>query len=372
MSLVSLVIPALTTAWVLLGTAAIRGVVACRVEGDVAAPPVTVLKPLAGADPSLASNLESFFEQDHTDMELVFGVERDDDPAIPIVQSLMLRYPNVPSKLIVHSGRRGFNPKVRNLGGMIEHASHDLVLISDSNVRAPTHYVREAAALFASDPSIGLVTHLFAGRGESTLASNLECVTLTGYVAAGTALPTTVGDAAVVGKSMLFSRKQLEPLGGLERVRDVLAEDYVIGKMFQRAGLRVVIAPTVLDNVVGAVGARSHFDRQLRWSMLRMRLRPLAFVLEPLSSPLVAFPFAVAALGPALALAWLAAMYVIRDAAAWLMLRGRSGLWAPLVLGPLRDAVALAVWAATPLKRHVSWRGNKLRLGAGTLLFAAR
>ena len=42
---------------------------------------------------------------------------------------------------------------------------------------------------------------------------------------------------------------------------------------------------------------------------------------------------------------------------------------APLLLAPLSDLLMLSVWACAPLKRHVSWRGTRLRLGAGTLLY---
>jgi ceramide glucosyltransferase len=363
---------ALTTGWTLLGAAAI-GRVTSRGPGPArGTPPVSVLKPLCGADPSLASNLETFFEQDHPEYEVLFGVERADDPAVPIVEALLERHPERNARLVVHTPPAGHNPKVKNLRGLIEEASHDLVLISDSNVRAPAHYVSEAAELYASDPSIGLVTHLFAGCGEGSLGAKLECVELTGFVAAGAALPTVLGDGVVIGKSMLMSRSELERLGGLASVRDVLAEDFVIGKMFERAGRRIVLAPTVLENVIGDIGMKVVFDRHLRWSMLRVRLRPLGFLLEPLTCPLVVMPLAVVAFGWAAASAWLVAMYFVRDVLAWRTLRGPSRAWIPMALGPLRDLMAISVWIATPWKRHVAWRGNRLRVGAGTVLRTPR
>src|SRR4029079_16164183 len=116
-------------------------------------------------------------------------------------------------------------------------ASHDVVLVSDSNVVVPRHYVREAVELLLRDERPGMVTHLFAGIGEDGLGAALENVQLTGFCAAGAALPTVVGDALVIGKSMMFSRRTLDALGGLERVPDVLAEDWLLGKTFQHAGL---------------------------------------------------------------------------------------------------------------------------------------
>lgn len=370
--LLALPFVAISTLWTFLGTAAVARATrpsTTPIDRERLAP-VTVLKPLCGADPGLRENLESFFLQDHPRFEIVFGVERDDDPAVAVAQDLMAAHPHVAAKLIVHWGRTGHNPKVRNLLGMVDHATHDLVLVSDSNVRAPARYLSELCAVRARGPDIGVVTNLFAGEGGGSVGANLECVQLTGFIAAGISLPTLVGDSIAVGKSMLFSMRELNRLGGLDRVADVLAEDYVITKMFEDAGRRVAIAPTVLTNVIGPIGLRTFFDRHLRWSMMRIRLRPGYFALEPLTSPLAVLPLAWLTFGGAGAALWLAAMLLVRDVGGWLLLRGRKRLHVPLFWSVLRDVVMLAVWVATPFKRHVSWRGNRVRVCAGTALVA--
>jgi ceramide glucosyltransferase len=362
------------TAWTVLGLLAVRRATrerARRRTHPPAGPAVSVLKPLCGADPGLAENLESFFLQDYDAFELVFGVEDPNDPAIAVVRALERRYPRVRSRLVVHAGPRGINPKVRNLRGMLAHASHDLLLVSDSNVRAPQHYVSEIVSVYGSDERIGLVTNPFAGWGERALGAALESVQLNGFCAAGAALPTLAGDALVIGKSMLMSRSRFEEIGGFERVANVLAEDFVIGKMFQHAGLRVAIAPSVLYNVTGALSVHSFLDRHLRWSMLRWRLRPMAYLLEPLTSPLALLPAAWMVLGP-LGAVWAALLLVIRDLGGWLLLRGLNHAWVPLLLSPLRELSMLVVWARALAKRHIVWRGNRVRLGSGTFLYEAR
>lgn len=370
MSSLPFIVASVTTAWISMGTAAVLHLTKDKPvrEADRPLAPVTVLKPLCGADPSLRENLETFFVQDHPTYELLFGVERADDPAIAVVEGLIAEHPLVRARVVVHVPPRGENPKVRNLRGIVAHASFDLVLISDSNVRAPRHYLSDAVRELMSHPDNGLVTNLFVGAGGGTLGADLETVQLTGFCTSGAALPTLVGDAAVIGKSMLFSRSTFESLGGFARVADVLAEDYVIGKMFQHAGFRVVLAPTVLDNVLGAITVKGFFDRQLRWSMLRARLRPSAFLLEPLTSPFAVLPFAWAFMG-AWALLWCAALLFVRDTIPWLAMKGLRGAYKPLLLSPVREVFALAIWASTPFKRHASWRGHKVRVGAGTMLF---
>jgi ceramide glucosyltransferase len=364
------VLASLTTGWITLGTAAVLRLTSSSPRDVAQRPlaPVSVLKPLCGADPSLRENLESFFVQDHPDYELLFGVERADDPAIPVVEELIADHPMVRARIVVHVPPRGENPKVRNLRGIVSHASFDLVLISDSNVRAPRGYLSDAVRELQAHPDNGLVTNLFVGVGGGTLGADLEAVQLTGFCTSGAALPTVVGDAAVIGKSMLFSRSTFESLGGFARVADVLAEDYVIGKMYQHAGFRVVLAPTVLDNVLGKLTVKQFFDRQLRWSMLRARLRPSTFVLEPLTSPLAMLPFAWSFMG-VWAIAWMAALLFVRDTIPWLAMKGAREVHKPLLLSVVREVFALAIWLSTPFKRHASWRGHKVRVGAGTMLF---
>jgi ceramide glucosyltransferase len=357
----------ITTLWI---TAGLFGVVALtrhRVRRISPLPPVSILKPLAGRDAELTENLESFFTQDHERFELLFGVTDPRDPAVEAARELARRYPHVPCRVVVHDGAGALNPKVDNLLGLLPAATHDLVLVSDSNVRAPKGYVRELASLYVRDRP-GLVTNLFAGVGENSLGAALENVQLCGFCAAGIALPTLLGDPLLVGKSALFSRRRLNRLGGLERLSDVLAEDFVMGKTFAHAGERVVVAPTVLENVTTNMTVRGMVARQLRWSMLRFRLRPLAAVLEPVASPLALLPIAWMVLGP-LAIAWTAGLLALRDVGGWIALRGTRRWYVSFLLAPLREILVLAAWAVAPFKQHVSWRGRRFRLGAGTLLY---
>ena len=273
----------------------------------------------------------------------------------------------MPCRIVIHAGRGALNPKIDNLLGMLPRAKHDLALVSDSNVRAPSHYVRELASLYAAERP-GLVTNLFAGVGEDSLGAALENVQLSGFCAAGIALPTVLGDPVLVGKSALFSRRRLQRLGGLRRLSDVLAEDFVMGKTFSQAGGRIIVAPTVLENVTHAMTVRAMLARQLRWSMMRFRVLPLAAMLEPVASPLALLPVVWVLLGP-WAIAWAAVMLGLRDLGGWLVLRGRARWYLPILLAPLRELLVLGVWCVAPLKQHVSWRGKRFRLGAGTLLY---
>lgn len=65
-------------------------------------PSLTILKPLHGAEPGLGKNLESFCTQDYPDMvQLLFGVQRAEDAAIPVVEELRKVYPHCDITLVI-------------------------------------------------------------------------------------------------------------------------------------------------------------------------------------------------------------------------------------------------------------------------------
>src|SRR5437016_14116121 len=64
-------------------------------------PPVTLLKPLHGMEPQLRRDLESFFQQDYPEFEIVVGVRHASDPALGVVRELQARYPRVPVRVVL-------------------------------------------------------------------------------------------------------------------------------------------------------------------------------------------------------------------------------------------------------------------------------
>ncbi len=330
---------------------------------------VTVLKPLCGRDDALASNLETFFRQDYPNFELLFGVEGEEDPAIEVVRRLQKRFPDVPSRLVIHQGRRGLNPKVSNLRATLETCTNDLIVISDSNVAVCPDYLREMVGQMQVEGT-GLVTNLFCGVGEQTLGARLENLHLNGPIVGSVAMSRLNGRTVSVGKSMMFRRSVFRRLGGMESVATLLAEDYVIGRMFRAAGYEVRLCAGVIRNVCVDATVKTFLRRHLRWGLLRSRLKPLMYPFEILANPMavaMAAPFFGVPWLPALA--WAVALTAVRDASQWICLRGPSGLDV-IALGPFKEILSAGVWLVAPFLKHVSWRGQRYRVSAGTRLYA--
>ncbi len=187
----------------LLGMAAVLWITRRRRRLPDHTPAVTIFKPLKGLDEGLEANLRSFFQLDYPVFQILFGVADADDPAIAVVERLLAEFPQRDAALVVGNPVFGLNPKVENLAALDRLRKHDVILISDSNVRVRPSYLRETACYLA-DPRVGLVSNLFAGVEEERLGATLENLQLNGFIAGGVAMAALLRVTCVVGKSMLM------------------------------------------------------------------------------------------------------------------------------------------------------------------------
>ena len=334
-------------------------------------PPVSIIKPLCGPDDELEENLESFYRLDYPCYEVVFSFARRNDPALTVAARVAGRHPEVPTAFVVDGREPGKNAKVNRLAAGVARARFDHFLFSDGNVRVQPGFLRSAVAPMAS-PRVGVVSHLFRAVGARSLGSRLESLYLNGVLLPATAAVVQIaGTPCVVGKSILLSRLAWAAIGGLEPLRDFLAEDFLLGRLVRRAGYEVVLSSDEIETTeVGRTPAAA-WERHRRWGMLRRRLGGPAYFLEIFASP--AFWFAGTAIfagrsAPLVLLAavlWAArlALEVVSGIAAGRPLRLSDG-----VLLPLRDiAVAANFWAGL-LGRTTRWRGRRLRVGRLTRL----
>ena len=142
----------------------------------VALPPVTVLKPLKGPGIDLYDNLASFCRLDYPAYQIVFGVEDARDPAVAVVRQIRRDFPERDIVLSVGS-MPGANRKVANLCHMMWHARHDILVVSDGDIRVRPDYLRAMVGPLvdpAADPAIGLTTCLYRGLGRFGLPTVLE------------------------------------------------------------------------------------------------------------------------------------------------------------------------------------------------------
>jgi ceramide glucosyltransferase len=334
------------------------------------APPVTIFKPLKGLDEDLEENLASFFALDYPTYQLLFCVADPADPAADVARKLIAEHPERDARLVVGCPPFGLNPKVESLAAMEPYRRHDVLLISDSNVRARPSYLRETACYLA-DPSVGLVTNLFAGRGEAGPSAAMENLQINGYIAGGMALASMLGVTCVVGKSMMMRASVLHAIGGFAPVRNLLAEDQVIGMLVRKAGYSIRLSHHVVENVNRRRGFVWFLNRHSRWFKIRRRLALPVFAAEPLAN-LAVIGLVWGASGDS-GVAWggligLLGLGMLRDALQTRRLRGNFPSLRTLAYSPIKDLVLLPVWFDAFLNTHVQWRGHRFHVGRLTRL----
>jgi ceramide glucosyltransferase len=337
------------------------------------APPVSIVKPLAGLDEGLEANLESYFQLDYPEFEIVFSFARAQDPALRVARAVADRHPEIPATFVVDPREPGSNSKVNRLSAGVRHARHCYLLLADGNVRVRPDFLGRAIAPFLR-PSVGLVSHLFRGTGARSLGSRLETLYLNAVLQPATAaIAGVLGRPCVVGKSILIARHALEAIGGLDALQPYLAEDFVIGEEIARAGFEVVLSGDVIDTAERGKPLRTAWARQRRWILMRRRLAGFAYVSELFSAPLPWFILLLlASRGEAGMIAagalLLAARYALEIGCMGFLLRSWRIADAPLL--PARDLAVFALFWAGLLGRRTQWRGRPVVLGPRTLIIA--
>ncbi len=333
-------------------------------------PPVSILKPLRGVDPGMYESFRSHCQQQYPEYEIIFGVSDPADPAVAAVRQLQAEFPQREIRLVVCGEGKGTNRKVSKLAQMLAHARHEYLVVNDSDIRVARDYLRSVMAPMA-DAHAGLVTCLYRGVAAGTLGSRLEALGITvDFVPAVLVAQQFEGLKFGLGSTLALSRKGLEAAGGFESLADYLADDYELGARIARAGLKVQLAETVVEDHLPAYKFGEFLDHQLRWARTIRDSRPRGYAGFVVTFGLPWALLAVAASGGrAWSWALLAATAALRTAVAVAgakLVQDRHsvrGLW----LLPLRDVIALGMWFASFTGHRIAWRGEQYVLEKGKL-----
>jgi ceramide glucosyltransferase len=335
---------------------------AVRPPALAAAEPVSILKPLAGLDLGLESNLRTFFEQDYPTFVILFAVRERQDPAVAVVEKLQREYPGVASRLLIAGEPPYPNAKVFSLDRMLAAAEHDLVVMSDSDIRVTPGMLRQVAAEF-QDGKTGVATCPYRAVPGDSLWSRLEAIGMnTDFISGILVARMLEGMQFAVGPTIVARRAVLASIGGFDRLKDFLAEDFVMGKFAWEAGHGVILSSYVIEHHIGSSDFRHNAAHRLRWCRSTRRSRPAGY-----AGQLFTMPIPLALLVTAWSPAWWPVLVVttaVRAVAArvvsWGVLRARIH-W---LLLPIEDIAAFCFWIAGFFGNTIVWRGRKYKLEA--------
>lgn len=359
------------------------------------APAVTLLKPLKGFDEHTVECLRSWLAQEyHGPMQILFGVADADDPVGRVVQQLLMEFPNADAALVITGESLGANPKVSNLLKLSEHARHDLICISDADVKVPSDFLAQAVTPLR-DPGVGLVNCFYRLANPSTLAMQWEAIAVNADFWSQVLQSNTLKPQDfALGAVMLTRRTQVKNMGGFETLLDYLADDYQLGHRIAQSGARIELSPLVVECWDKPADFQAVWRHQLRWARTIRVSQPLPYFFSILSNvtfwaalfgifgDLGRFPpdsmvyddqapnwIAVMDLGVRSIAAFVAfALIVIRSvlaAALQIRLTQRRDILRYSWLVPAKDLLQVMIWAESFLGNTIEWRGQKFRLERG-------
>lgn len=323
---------------------------------------ISVLKPLAGLDLDLESNLRTFFEQDYPAFEILFAVRSAEDPAVSVVSRLQHEYPTVPSRLLVTGEPPYPNGKVFGLDLMLSQAANDLVVMSDSDIRVTAELLKTVSAEF-QDARLGVATCPYRAIPGQSFWSKLEATGMnTDFWGGALVARMLEGMRFAVGPTIAARRKAIEAIGGFDRVKDYLAEDFVLGKFAAEAGQGVILSSFVIEHHIGSATLKENIMHRLRWNRSTRRSRPAGYV-----GQLFTMPLPLALMVFAFSPSWwpvLPFTIVVRAISAYMVsarvLRSRLNWF----LLPIEDLMGFCFWLAGFFGNTISWRGRRYRLFA--------
>jgi ceramide glucosyltransferase len=334
-------------------------------------PPVTILKPVHGMEPSLEETLESFFRQDYPEFEIIFGARNGEDQSLAVIAGLRAKYPNVRTRVVISGDPSWPNAKVFSLAKMMGSSDHSYFVISDSDILVKPDFLRNVIPPLLQ-PDVGLVTCLYQGIPAGDLWSHLEALGMSVEMPAGVMVADMMeGMKFALGAAMAVRRDAIDAIGGMREAAQFYSDDFVLGNLIASAGYQVVLSHYMVGHVLAGRSLRRTFGDQLRWMKSTRFSRPWGHVGSGLT---YAVPFGALALSLGLgsrhhvrlgeelfAAAWLNRM-LLAAAVGWGVIRDRRCLnfcW----LYPVRDLLGFCTWALSFAGNKFFWRGEPYQFG---------
>jgi ceramide glucosyltransferase len=335
-------------------------------------PAVTILKPLYGDEQGLFDNLTSFAQQRYAGaVQIVCGVADARDGAVAVVERLR----DVPVtrniELVIDPTLHGANRKVASLINMAPRIRHDLVIVSDSDIRVEPDYLARVSAALQQE-GVGAVTCPYYGVAAKGLWSQLGALAINAHFLPGVVVGVASGLAQpCFGSTIALRRSTLDEIGGFTAFADRLDDDYAIGAAVRQRGHAVAIPPFTVAHLCNEPSLRELWRHELRWARTIRSIDRLGHAGSVVTH---ALPFALLALvlapwsgllAPAAAMtlaAVLCQVVLLRRVAQAFELPPQL-YW----LIPARDLLSFTVFVASFLGRSVSWKGHHYRLFSGSI-----
>src|SRR5712672_150034 len=214
-------------------------------------PPVSLLKPLQGAEPGLKEYLEGFFQLDYPEYEILFCARTESDEGLAIAREVSSRFPHIPVRILTSGASPWPNAKCYSLNEMKMAAHHEILVITDSDVRVTPGYLRAVVGPFR-DEKTGVVTSLYRGvAAQGGFWAQLEGLGMSVEMTSGVLVAEMLeGMRFALGPSMLVRKRCVDQIGGFEKLGHYHADDFMLGNLAAELGNRVVLSEHVIEHCI--------------------------------------------------------------------------------------------------------------------------
>jgi ceramide glucosyltransferase len=332
-------------------------------------PPVSNLKPVRGLDPEAYENFASFCRQDYPEYELIFCAADQTDPSVPVIQKLMRDVPERKIRLLYSAGHTAINDKVAKLRLMEREAQYEYLVISDSDVRVDSGYLRRVVEPLR-DPKVGGVTCFYVSSQEGSFVEKLQTIGMISDFYAGVLVAWQLdGVYFALGPTMVSTKQRVRGFGGFQVLENRPADDLLFGRLIAEQGVEVKLLPYVVETVPDFKGLRELLAKRVRWMTVMRTMRPWGHfgLLFTWGLPWTTLAVLVhPTLG--VAVAYWGLYLVFRVAITWLIgIQGlkQAGLWKKMPLIPLWDAMAFLIWLVSFTRTSIRWRNVDYQLRNG-------
>jgi len=336
-------------------------------------PPLSILKPVRGLDPDAYKNFASFCDQDYPEYEIVFCLGAEDDPAVPIIETLRRNFPRQRIRVLFGSGRVAANDKVAKLVRLANEAAYEYLVINDSDVRVGRDYLRKIVAPL-SDPKIGAVTCLYVSTGDQTFIDTLQTVGMLSDFYAGLLVARELdGVKFALGPTIATTRARLAAFGGYEAIENRPGDDLLVGQLISEQGYEVKLSRYVVETVSDYQSMNELLHKRMRWLVVMRHMRPLGH-LGMLFTQGLPWSIAAVAVHPTREAAafFLGGYVILRTAMSWVIgVRGLKQKWLDPKVVVAWDAFAFVMWVASFCRNSIRWRGGDYHIRNGELVPAA-
>ena len=335
-------------------------------------PAVSILKPMRGQDPGAYENFASFCCQDYPHYEIILCVDPDDQAVLPIVERLRRNFPERTIRVLYGSGRIATNDKVAKLARLVNEAEHEVVVISDSDVRVRPDYLRQVTAPLAR-PGVGAVTCFYVSVEDKTFSDHLQNIGMMSDFYAGILVAWQLdGIKFALGPTIATTRTRLAGFGGYAAIENRPADDLLVGRLIADQGCEVVLLPYTIQTVADYGSFRDLLHKRLRWIVVMRNLRPWGHFGLIFTQGL-AWTLAAVAVHPTMAVmlgffgVYLLLRLLMTGVIAGWGLR-QPGFLKNVWLIPVWDAVACVIWLVSFSRNSIRWRGADYYIREGQLV----